>query len=220
MNLIETYNPANAANLTEQEISAMQNLTKEEIAALAEAYPNSPQSNNYLLLIDKRLPADKQLYQMSSWKNLKDLLDLAQTHFVAFGFRGAAQTIPQAVADMFPNKTVVDLSEEDASKAEGLKPLSTPLPFVEGQGGVREVSQFNDLHSNVKETTDKTVKGEILTPVQNPVVDASHTGQINTNNDAVVSNLEQELAELKKEGAHHMKIKSVEKQIADLRGNQ
>lgn len=178
-NVIEVYNPANAANLTDEQKAAMASLTKEEVKALAKAYPNQPHSNNYLLLFDKRLPADRQLYQVSSWQNLNQLWDIAQLQFVPFGFRGVDVQQPTVAAPKpveVPAKTTVDLSKEDAASAEGLKKEGEP-------------AQEDD--------------SETLTPEEE---------------NGSIAELEKELEQLKADGAHHMKVKAVEKKIAELKG--
>ena len=69
--IIALYNPSNAKALTDVQIHDMQNLPDEIIGALAHAYPNQSRNNNYLVLMNKNLAMDKQVYQLSTWPNLK-----------------------------------------------------------------------------------------------------------------------------------------------------
>lgn len=174
--IVELFNPANAANLKDADLKALPSLTKEDVAELAKAYPNTATNNNYLLLFDKKLPEDKQLYQLSSWQNLRDLWNVGQLQFVPFGFRGyqgPKRSEPVAPAQQAVASKVVDLSEHEAANAEGLQQeKKAPVNIVE-------------LSADQSEKLD---------------------------------DLKAELENLKQNGAHHMKIKSVEKQIAQIKG--
>jgi hypothetical protein len=68
--IIAKYNPVNAHNLTESDLSEMRNLTDEQIKTLAEAYPNNANRKPYLILYDTKLAENKQLYNLSTWQNL------------------------------------------------------------------------------------------------------------------------------------------------------
>ena len=237
--LVALYHPGNAQNLSQEEKDNIQTLTSDEVDALAKAYPNTPQDNNYLLLLDKRLPADKQIYQLSSWENLAYLWKLGQTHFVPYAFRGqeSTQKVAQPTSVPATDKAVVDLSEGDAANAEGLKKDALQVDAHSGEASTSETigdsKLANGLNADLRTSqpsTDPTLTGEILAPVgsteqtnqQTTVVDASaNSTNTNTSGDQKsedLKTLEAELEQLKKDGAHHMTIKAKEKQIAELKG--
>src|SRR5688572_7240405 len=70
--LIAKFNPANAATLTAEDLLIMRNLTDEQIAVLAEAYPNQPMRRAYLRLYDSRVAENKQIFPTSTWQNLRN----------------------------------------------------------------------------------------------------------------------------------------------------
>ena len=207
MSNVETYNPSNATNLSDEDKQKFQSLSKEDVAELAKAYPNTAQNNNYLLLFDKRLPADKQIFQLSSWANLEYLYKLGQDHFIPYGFRGQESTQTIAQPAQAPAKTTVDLSEADVQNAEGLK----QAPVVDLNDGL------NAGLRDEKETTDPTIHGDVLAPVEKKVAGTTVL-QEPVEAGSKLQVLEGELEQLKKDGAHHMTIKAKEKQIAELKG--
>lgn len=128
MTTVEKFNPANAANLTEADIKEMRALSNEDIKALATAYPNAAQGNNYLILGNNNLPANRQLYPESTWQNLWNLRKdsaskKATAAFYAFSFkagfvgRKAARTTVVAA----PVAKVQDLTKTDLAKQPGVK---------------------------------------------------------------------------------------------------
>lgn len=84
--IVELYNPQNAANLSAEEIGAMEHLTPEELHALAKAYPNTASGNAYLRLKDKNLSDSQQLHAASTFQNLVELHRIGQTNYVIAGF--------------------------------------------------------------------------------------------------------------------------------------
>lgn len=118
MDIISVYNPANAG-ITQEETAQMQDLTDEQITQLAKAYPNNPRGNAYLVYWNKSLPLEKQLYPLGTWQNLANLRKLGRKEILAHGFyktffKPKLGTKPIAVR-------TVDLTKDEASKAEGLK---------------------------------------------------------------------------------------------------
>lgn len=72
--LIEKYNPANAAALNDADLEYMRKLTDDQISVLAKAYPNTAQRQPYLLLWDTKVTDPKrQLYAPSTWQNLNNV---------------------------------------------------------------------------------------------------------------------------------------------------
>lgn len=119
--LIEKFNPANGPLLTAEDLVMMRELTDEQINVLAEAYPNQPTRRSYLRLYDKQLPEDKQLYQLSTWQNLRNVRKFsAKKNLVAYDFFKVG-SMPAAVkktavpAKSSPKKVVVDLSAQEAA---------------------------------------------------------------------------------------------------------
>ena len=127
MDIVAKYNPANT-NLTEDEIKAMQDLTPEQVKQLAEAYPNQPRGNAYLVYYDKSRSAKEQLYSLGTWANLHNLQKIGYNHIVAAGFK-SKNFHPPTVNVAEKNQRTVDLSAEEAKKAEGIK--TPPVPASE-----------------------------------------------------------------------------------------
>lgn len=71
--LIKKFNPEHASALTKADLVIMQNLTDAQIGVLAKAYPNTPNRKHYLVLYDKKVAENKQLYNLSSWVKLFNL---------------------------------------------------------------------------------------------------------------------------------------------------
>lgn len=122
--LVQKFNPANAVNLGEADLLQMRELTDEQITALAKAYPNDAQRKPYLILYDKNLAANKQLYQMSTWQNLNNVRKFANrknlipyTFEVLFRAMRNPQTSRPAQRTTAPaRKVTVDLSAEAAAR--------------------------------------------------------------------------------------------------------
>jgi hypothetical protein len=119
MDFLKTFAPANLANLNEDELAQLQNLTPEQIHQLAEAYPNSSAGVAYLVYKDNSIKDDrKQLYPVGSWQNLSNILKLGQTNISAFGAKANFQRPATTKATV---GKVQDLTEDEAKKAPGLK---------------------------------------------------------------------------------------------------
>lgn len=117
MNIIELYNPRNAAKLTPEQVQAMQDLTLDEIKELAEAYPNQPTGNAYLKFYIKSDPADKQRFPLGTWNNLYNLRKLGKEDILPFGFVNTKMPFVQTKAGVV--KRTVDLGAEEV--IEGMK---------------------------------------------------------------------------------------------------
>lgn len=84
--MIELYAPHNAKSLTQEQLKAMEGLTKEDFKALSSAYPTNPVERPYLILKDKTRPDNKQTFPRATWTNLFELFKLGQTQYVPFSF--------------------------------------------------------------------------------------------------------------------------------------
>lgn len=128
--LIAKFNPANGANMTAEDLELLRALTDEQIDVLANAYPNTPTRRSYLRLYDKNLAPDKQLYQMSTWQNLRNVRKFSnRKSLIAYDFFTTTAKFTQQVRAQqkagnktaAPQKVVVDMSAKEA--AEELKNL-------------------------------------------------------------------------------------------------
>lgn len=122
--LIAKFNPANAANLTSSDLETMRNLTDDQIDTLAKAYPNTPVRKPYLRLYDTKLADNKQLFQLSTWQNLRNvrkfsnMKNLKPYDFILPGnklqaVKATVKTGGKTVGS--PRKVVVDLSATEAA---------------------------------------------------------------------------------------------------------
>lgn len=113
---IELYAPHNAKSLTQEQIAAMANLTREQVKELAAAYPNSPIGKSYLILKDKTKPENKQTFPRSTWQNYFSLLKVGQTQFVPLTF----------VSLFKPNDAKLKVAPvQDLTKGEAKEALKT-----------------------------------------------------------------------------------------------
>lgn len=117
MDIIKTYAPNNA-NITQEELSGMKDLTDEQIAELAKAYPNQPSGNAYLVLYDTTKKDSEQLYPLNSWQNLHSLRKLGRKEWLPLSFKNKFFAPKKAEP---AQQRVVDLSDDEAKGAEGLK---------------------------------------------------------------------------------------------------
>jgi len=116
---LELYAPHNAKNLTQAEVAMMKDFTREDLKALAGAYPNSPTGGPYLILYDGSKPLNKQVFALSTWNNLYNLHKAGQKHFHAHSFKSLFSPKQKAL------KTA---PVQDISKAQAKKALSTAAP--------------------------------------------------------------------------------------------
>lgn len=123
--LIAKFNPANGSNLSAEDLELLHNLTDKQIDVLADAYPNTPNRRAYLRIYDKNLPANKQLYQLSTWQNIRNVRKFsAKKNLIPWDFFTTAQNLtaqlraqkPTAKAGaVSPKKVVVDLTAKEAA---------------------------------------------------------------------------------------------------------
>lgn len=132
--IVKTYNPANAAGLTPEQIEGLQNLTVDEIKQLADAYPNASYPAAYLLIIDKSKPVEKQLPTLSSFPNLYNLITRnGLKNFAALNFKGNYKPVRNSVA--MPSRTtnakrreVLDLDNTELMHLPGFKADKETIP--------------------------------------------------------------------------------------------
>lgn len=132
--LVELFNPANAKNLTPQDLQAMQELTDEQLAVLAKHYPNTAHMRSYLVLYDKNVAENKQIYPPSTWQNLHNVRRFAnRKSLVPYTFTSLFMKRPKAevTRTIISSRTAaakkrsVDLTPQEAA-AELKKSLETP----------------------------------------------------------------------------------------------
>lgn len=111
---IDLYNPANAKALTQEQVDAMANFTRDEIKALAEAYPNKSTQPAYLVLKDKSKAANKQSYPLSTFKNLWALIRGGNSNYVAFSFRSIFDE--KKTLAKLPSTPVQDINSDNAKE--------------------------------------------------------------------------------------------------------
>lgn len=123
--VITLFNPATADQLTASDLEIMRELTDEQIDALAHAYPNSPNRRSYLRLYDTKVPPNKQIYQLSTWQNLRNVRkfsnqkNLRPYDFLLRGNRVQTQTKVSGLSKTStssPKKVVVDLTAQQAAE--------------------------------------------------------------------------------------------------------
>lgn len=163
--IVAKFNPANAANLTAQDLLEMRQLTDQQIDALANAYPNQPTRRAYLRLYDTTKAENKQLFQLSTWQNLRNVRKFSNMkNLVAYDFiasaaafgniqRQAPQRATAGKATTSPKKVVVDLTAKEAA-AE----LLASVPAKATTRTTKVVNVENKQAPAVKSVTAKSTK--------------------------------------------------------------
>lgn len=119
--LIEKFNPTKGANLTAEDLETLRSLTDAQIDVLADAYPNQPTRRSYLRLYNKSLAENKQLFQLSTWQNLRNVRkysnqkNLIPWDFLVMSGKNIQASKPAATNKQSPKKVVVDLSAKEAA---------------------------------------------------------------------------------------------------------
>jgi len=126
--LVKTYNPANAASLTPEQLDGLQKLSNDQIRELASAYPNSMMQQAYLLIIDSQKPVTKQIPNLSTFENLWNLRTKnGQKQYVAFNFK--ANYKPVNIQTVRPkNVQIRDLSDTELMRLPGFKTSNETFP--------------------------------------------------------------------------------------------
>ena len=146
--VIKAYDPANAAKLSDADKAALGNLTTEEIYALAKAYPNAKggkAGRGYLVLKDKSLPENRQLYPVSSWENLAELHKQGLTQYVPAGFKA---TFSKTASSSIPVGETQDLTKEEL---EAQKPKARTKAKVE-----EAEEETDDVNDNLPDLGNET----------------------------------------------------------------
>lgn len=113
---IKMYAPHGAKSLTKEQLAAMADFTKEDLRDLAAAYPNSPNLNAYLVLKDTSKPDNKQVYPLSTWKNLYELHKMGNNKFIALSFKSIFTRKPAGKLNVAP---LQDLTKEQVKSELG-----------------------------------------------------------------------------------------------------
>lgn len=129
--LIEKFNPANSGALAAEDLELLRGLSDAQIDVLADAYPNKPTRRAYLRLYDTSLQPNKQLYQLSTWQNLRNVRKFSnKKNLIPYDFSAtpASLTRQQMAAKPAQQKgnvkqVLVDLSATEAA-AELTKTLT------------------------------------------------------------------------------------------------
>jgi hypothetical protein len=122
--LIEKFNPAHGSNMTAEDLETLRGLSDAQIDVLADAYPNKPTRRVYLRLFDTTLPANKQLFQLSTWQNLRNLRKFSnKKNLRPYDFLASATSLNQQrqataarpTGSSPVKKQVVDLTAKEAA---------------------------------------------------------------------------------------------------------
>lgn len=121
--LIAKFNPASGTPLSPEDLETLHGLTDAQIDVLADAYPNQPTRRAYLRLYDKNLTLEKQLYQLSTWQNLRNVRKFSnRKNLIAWDFYNTSTKFAEqqkrpvtGKATSSPKKVVVDLTAKEAA---------------------------------------------------------------------------------------------------------
>lgn len=126
--LVKIFNPANAGTLSQEDLAIFRDLSDEQIGILAKAYPNSPSRRPYLILYDKNVKPEKQLFSLSTFQNLYNVRKFSNLkNFVPYDFKSAVfpvktrtvanvSRVGNKAAAVAPGKKIlVDLSANEAA---------------------------------------------------------------------------------------------------------
>lgn len=164
--LIEKFNPDNAASMTPADLEIMRALNDQQIDVLANAYPNQPTRRTYLRLYDKTVAENKQLFQMSTWQNLRNNRKFSnKKNLIPWDFQPSnirtrtTPSRPTAVsAKQIPKRVVVDMTAKEAAE-ELTRTISNQ----------KAAEQTKDITPPVKPTTKKVAASKKLRkPTEQP----------------------------------------------------
>lgn len=165
--LIEKFNPATAGQLSAEDLDILHNLTDEQLDILAKEYPNQANRKSYLRLYDRSVPAEKQLYQLSTWQNLRNVRkfsnrkSLIPWDFLTTATRFNQQpqrpvSASQRAAASSPRKVVVDLTAQEAAN--------------ELKNSLMETAPLQGKAPEVKSASTKTTSPKKLTATQEGIL--------------------------------------------------
>jgi hypothetical protein len=159
----------------------MRDLTDEQIGQLAEAYPNQPRGNAYLVYYNKNLPDKDQNYALGTWANLANLRKIGYSHILPFSFKDAFYKKNTTKSNKPAPQRVVDLSEKDIKTAEGLKqnatpPIQEPVPPTTTLGTnevkaqpVEESQELKDAKAELQKAQDEGAHHMTIKSLQSKV---------------------------------------------------
>lgn len=113
---LDLYAPANAKNLSPEQIAAMADFSKEDLKELAAAYPNNSHSSAYLILFERGVAANKQVGHPSTWNNLYQLIKMGGTKYYAASFRSIYKQAPIGGAIAKPVQKAKDITNDEAKE--------------------------------------------------------------------------------------------------------
>jgi hypothetical protein len=149
--LVKLYNPANAASLTQEQISGLQKLTSQQIKELALAYPNKVMNKAYLLIIDSNSKVQNQLPTLSTFENLYNIREKnGQRNYVATNFKGN-YTQKSSVNFKAKKTQVVDLSDTELLVLPGFKVKPEPVE-------IKKVEEIAPIEVKVKKVKKEKIK--------------------------------------------------------------
>lgn len=183
MDIIKTFNPANH-QITPEEISAMRELTDEQIEQLSKAYPNQPSGNAYLVYYMKHEKENEQRYPLGTWANLHALRKLGRNDVLPFHFHKLFFAQKSTKAEPVKQR-VVDLSPDDIKGAEGLKvnempgttaivnavqkPVPTILSAPFAEGTAKESVELTTAKAELQQAIDDKAHHMIIKKLQKTV---------------------------------------------------
>ncbi len=158
--LIEKFNPANSGTLNAEDLEILRGLTDTQIDVLADAYPNKPTRRAYLRLYDTSLQPNKQLYQLSTWQNLRNVRKFSnKKNLVPYDFSAtpASLTRQQMAARPAQQKSNVKQVLVDLSATEAAAELTKTLT-AKGNITAKQPVANNEKAKPVKAGTAKAGK--------------------------------------------------------------
>lgn len=181
--LIQKFNPLNAPNLNAEDLETMHNLTDDQIDVLANAYPNQPQRRSYIRYYDKNVPLAKQVYNLGTWQNLRNLRKFNNMkNLIPWDFfspAGVARQPIKATAPApgakSPKKVVVDMSAKEAAD-ELTKNVDKPAKVVPLANEKKEAKTPKPATA-AKKSASKSASTPAAAVVENPGATPSATGK-------------------------------------------
>lgn len=181
--LIQKFNPLNAANLTGEDLEIMHGLTDQQIDVLANAYPNQPQRRSYIRYYDKNVPATKQVYNLGTWQNLRNLRKFNNMkNLIPWDFFSPAGVARQPIKATAPvpgakaaKKVVVDMSAKEAA-AELSKNVDNQAKVVPLAAEKKE-AKAPKATTAAKKGANKSASTPAAPVVDNPGATPSATGK-------------------------------------------
>jgi hypothetical protein len=182
--LIAKFNPLNGANVSAEDLEVMHALTDDQIDVLANAYPNTPNRRAYLRYYDKNVAPNKQVYNLGTWQNLRNLRKFNNKKNLIpwdfFNVAGAAKqpvkaTTPVAGAKS-PKKVVVDLTAKEAA-AELAKNVDKPAGTAEGTPVKKTAKPATAAKKGGNKSASAGAGSPAAPVVENPGATPSATGK-------------------------------------------